>query len=61
MIGALIVEFMVLKSKMYIFVKNDGLSDWKSKEINISVFKKINHEECKATLHSKKCVRHEMK
>ena len=48
-IGVLIVGFMVLKSKMYLLVKNDGLSDRKSKEINVSVVKKIKHEEYKAT------------
>lgn len=55
------VGFVVLKSKMYSYIKKDDEGDKKWKGINKSVTKNIMHEEYKNTLFEKKKMRHNMK
>ena len=59
--GVLIVEFVGLKSKMYLFIKEDHKEDKKANRINKNVFKNITHKEYENILFEKKQMRHNTK
>ena len=56
--GAAIKEFVSLKSKMYSFLVEDSSEHKKAKGVNRNVAATISHNEYKAVLLNKKCLRH---
>ena len=56
-----IIEFVGLKSKMYLLIAADGGEFKKAKRVNKDVVKSLRHKEFAEPLFNKKMMRHNMK